>query len=172
MDSKINLRIEANIKFGLEELASENNQSLSEYLRDLLTEHVLDPTGFEEDFIDLDNPDSYIDLGTVTIDAAKNYEQSFDFTYLVVWLFCRYMHPVETNDKAVIKNIKSKVERVINESSFSQELKLEFVKVLNDINRFLVEPDYQNKQFYFPTFNHLLSFDYYRMMNEIWSKKS
>lgn len=169
MDAKINLRIDDNIKLGLEELASDRNQRLSEYLRELLTDHVLEDINEEDcDFIDL--PDA-IDVFRSEKLQKNQYEQSYDFTYLLTWLFFKYMNPLETNGKEVIRHIKKKLERTINESSFSQELKLEFVKILHDLNRFLVEPDYDNKQFFFSTTNHPLSFNYYKLMDEIWALK-
>lgn len=166
MEAKINLRIEETIKAGLEEVASENNQSLSQYLRELLTDHILDYEENNEDFQEFPEP------VTLTHEENDEYEKSFQFTYLLTWMFCRQMHPVDTNNKEVIVAIKNRVELTINKSSFSQELKLEFVKVLSDINRFLVEPDYDNKHFVFPIPNNHLSFDYYKLMNEIWSLKS
>lgn len=81
------------------------------------------------------------------------------------------MNPYESSTREVIESLKSKVELVINESSFSQELKMEFLKVLNDLNRFLVEPDSNSKQFIFSVPNHSLAFDYSRLMNEIWTLK-
>lgn len=164
MDTTINLRIAIELKLELEEYANENNQSLSEYLRGLLQEHI-EPKFDEDDFIE---------SGEVTIltsEAIYQYEKSYSFTYLLTWLFCKQSHPIETNSKEVIRAMKNRVESAINESSFSSELKLEFVKVLNDINRFLVEPDYDHKQFIFPLANNHLSFDYYKLMNEIWSLK-
>ena len=169
MDSKINLRIDENTKLGLEEMASYNNQSLSQYLRELLTDHVLDSHEVDdEDFIDISDSIEVFDSNECNL---KQYEQSYDFTYLLTWLFYKSMNPQDVNSKTVLTSLKNKVELVINESSFSQELKLEFVKILNDLNRFLVEPEYEHKQFFFSTTNHPLSFDYFRLMDEIWAIK-
>ncbi|WP_147676279.1 hypothetical protein [Algibacter pacificus] len=167
MDAKINIRIDEAVKHQLEELATLKHMSLSVYLRHLLTNHVSDDS-FEVDYLNL--PKS-IDVGPTEDTLEKIYEQSFDFTYLLTWLFSKYMQPVETNSSHVIRKLKYKVELVISESSFSQELKLEFLKVLSDINRFLVEPSYENKHFLFSIPNNHLSFDYNRLMNEIWSVK-
>ena len=164
MDTTINLRIDINLKLELEELAHENSESLSEYLRHLLQEHV----EYASD------EDHFIGSGETLFINNKDfneYEKTFDFTYLLTWLFCKQSHPIDTNSKEVIKAIKNRVELVINDSSFSYELKLEFIKILNDINRFLIEPDYKQKQFIFSCPNHHLSFDYYKLMNEIWSLK-
>ncbi|WP_179321189.1 DUF6364 family protein [Winogradskyella helgolandensis] len=163
METKINLRIEYNIKEKLDEYASQEGMHLSEYIRNIFRNHV----GIKSEV----SEEVYIDLPKTLIKNTFNeYEKSFDFTYLLTWLFHKYIFPLGSNNKDVIKTLKQRVERTINESSFSQELKLEFVKVLNDINRFLVESEYEKKQFYFPLKNHHLSFNYDMLMNEIWSK--
>jgi hypothetical protein len=168
MDAKINLRIDEAVKHKLEELATLNDISLSVYLRGLLTDHVSEDS---YEYNGLDSPES-IYLKPIEATSQKRYEESFDFTYLLTWLFSKYMQPVETNSYNVINNLKNKVERVILESSFSRELKLEFVKVLSDINRFLVESSYENKHFVFSIPNNHLSFNYYMLMDEVWSHKS
>jgi hypothetical protein len=168
MDTAINLRIDFDLKLELEELAIENNQTLSEYLREQLQEHV-DYISSEDDF------NISGEKLTLTNEVVYEYEKSFDFTYLLTWLFCKQSHPIDTNSNEAIKAMKNRVELVINESSFSVELKVElkveFIKVLSDINRFLIEPDYEHKQFIFSCPNHHLSLDYYKLMNEIWSLK-
>ena len=170
MEAKINLRIDETIKAGLEEFANDSGQTMSEYLRELLTNHVLE-SNFE-DGIDYDSLPKEITISTTSEAINKNYEQTFEFTYLLTWVFCKYMRPVENNGKEVIKQLKSRVELVIHESAFSIELKFEFMKILNDLNRFLLEPEYENKQVVFSIPNNHLSFDYYKLMNEIWSLKS
>ncbi|NRD19509.1 hypothetical protein HNV08_05580 [Winogradskyella eckloniae] len=169
MDTTINLRLGADVKLQLEELASYNIQTLSQYLRELLTDHVLDHNEVDDEFF-IDIPDS-VEIFKSNEQKPKRYEQSYDFTYLLTWIFYKSMNPQDFNNKTLLTSIKNRVELVINESSFSQELKLEFVKILNDLNRFLVEPNYEHKQFFFSTTNHPLSFDYFRLMDEIWAIK-
>ncbi|WP_418638344.1 hypothetical protein [Winogradskyella sp.] len=164
MSTKINLRIDEYLKETLEEYALDDGKNLSEYIRDVLSDHVGIHKNYEE------NENCNIP-SVVYLDMNNDYEKSYDFTYLLTWLFCKYMFPVDTNSKNIIRGLKQKVEKVINESSFSQELKMEFVKVLNDMNRFLVESDYEGKQFYFSIYNNQSSFNYNLLMNEIWSKK-
>ena len=164
MDTKINLRIDEYLKETIEEYALDEGKNLSEYIRDVLSDHV----GIHKNYEENENcsiPSVYY------FDRKNDYEKSYEFTYLLTWLFCKYMFPVDTNSKNLISALKRSVELVISESSFSQELKMEFVKVLNDINRFLVESDYEGKQFYFSVYNHQYSFNYQMLMNEIWSKK-
>ncbi|MBD0833754.1 hypothetical protein [Aestuariibaculum sediminum] len=163
MDEKINLRIDQDVKLGLEELAREENQTLSVYLRTLLSDHV------EQFQVDHDGIPEVVYLGIPAKKLTKGYEQTFEFTALLTWLFCRYTNPIEPASKEALKGIKSKVESVINSSGFSQELKMEFLKVLNDLNRFLLEPDYQYKQFAFSVMGNHQSFNYDRLINEIWS---
>lgn len=162
MDTTINLRIDVDLKIALEELAFENELSLSQYLREQLQEHV-DQTYYEDEF---DFTDAKIFINNI---VRYEYEQSFDFTHLLTWLFYKQSVPTETNSDEVINAIKNKVARVINESSFSEELKLEFSKVLNDMNRFLHETNDENKKFNFQYPNNPYSFDYIILINEIWS---
>ena len=120
-------------------------------------EAISDSYEEEEDFDDLD----YL--------PPTPYERTFEFTNLLTWLFCRQLHPQDNNPKTVLTSFKLKIEKVLSESSFSNELKLEFLKVLGDLNRFLLEPDYEGKKFEFPIHGNHLSFNYYLLMNEIWS---
>lgn len=162
MNTKINLRIDEYVKAKLEAYALDEGKNLSEYIRDVLGDHV----GVLKDHNEYCNiPDTY------TYYITNDFEKSYEFTYLLTWLFSKYMFPVDKNSKDSIRALKERVEKVINESSFSQELKMEFVKVLNDMNRFLVESDYEGKQFYFSIYNNQSSFNYNLLMNEIWSKK-
>ena len=176
MNTTINLRIKLEIKDDLEEMASLNNQTLSEYLREVINDHVA-LKSYDEEYDDSWEESEYQEneiheptsLGIII--KSRDYEKTYGFTSLLTWLFCKQMDPIDLNSKVVIQSLKVKVESVINESSFSQELKMEFVKVLNDINRFMAEPDYQNKQFLFSSINNQFSFNYYRLMNEVWAKE-
>lgn len=164
MDTKINLRIDECIKDSLEEQAIVEGISLSEYIRRILTDHI--GLELDDEFFELqENQASKVMI------LSYSYEKTFDFTNLLTWIFCKYLYPIDTNSKEVITALKQKVELVISESTFSQDLKMEFVKIFNDINRFLGEPDYTNKQFYFPIPNLQSSFNFTMLMNEIWSKK-
>ncbi|MFC0604588.1 ribbon-helix-helix domain-containing protein [Winogradskyella pulchriflava] len=163
METKINLRIEEFVKESLEKSAKEDGKSLSEYIRGILREYV----EFEIE-APIQQESKFPEI--VFIDTDKGYESTFEFTYLLTWLFCKYMSPVDINHVDAINALKRRVELVVSESTFSQELKMEFVKVLNDLNRFLVEPPYEGKQFYFSIPNNHLSFNYNMLMNEIWSK--
>ncbi|WP_198146914.1 type II toxin-antitoxin system RelB/DinJ family antitoxin [Maribacter thermophilus] len=162
MKTTINLRIDEDLKSSLQELADQYGISLSDYLREILYNHL--------DYIDIAEP-PIPDEDLITIEPSPNlpYEKTYEFTGLLTWLFCRYMHPSDNNSKATLDTLKTKVERVLEKSSFSHELKLEFLKVLGDLNRYLLEPEHENKQFLFPISGNHLSFNYYLLMNEIWS---
>ncbi|WP_418637045.1 ribbon-helix-helix protein, CopG family [Winogradskyella sp.] len=162
MDTKINLRIDKDLKETLEDYALDEGKNLSEYIRDVLEDHI----ELKKDDFD----DALFPVISV-VSLTNDFEKSYEFTYLLTWLFSKYMYPVDKNSKDSIRVLKEIVEKVISKSSFSQELKMEFVKVLNDINRFLVESDYEGKQFYFSIYNNQSSFNYNLLMNEIWSKK-
>ncbi|WP_419212578.1 ribbon-helix-helix domain-containing protein [Maribacter sp. X9] len=167
MKSTINLRIEEDLKISLQEMADDSGVSLSDHIRDILLKHldnfieeIPEPYEEEEDFDDLD----YF--------TPTPFERTFEFTHLLTWLFCRQLHPQDNNSKIVLQGFKIKVEKVLAESTFSNELKLEFLKVLGDLNRIIIEPDYENKQFLFPVMGNHLSFNYYLLINEIWSLKT
>lgn len=166
MDTKINLRISEYTKGKLEEDAESYGTTLSQYVREILDDHV----GLEKYF---DEDDEVLEGSTqvVAVPSLKAFEKTLKFTQLSIWLFYKYMYPIDTNHKVAIRTIKQYVEMTIDESSFSRELKIEFLKVLTDINRFLAEPDYERKQFYFSISNHQLYFNYGMLINEIWSKK-
>lgn len=65
MDAKINIRIDNNVKLNLESLAYSCNLSLSEYVRQFLTDHVS-----EECFVhDRENSENVAHLGTLVINV-------------------------------------------------------------------------------------------------------
>lgn len=188
MEAKINLRIDEQVKIELEELALNDDLSLSEYLRELLKCHV---SGYHYESDDYDEnievdlqPEKYgvssrliiRNLDVDTIDASESlknyrYEQNFEFTCLFAWLFAKHLNPLGHFNKPFLKDVKLKVEKVIESSSFSQELKMEFVKVLNDLNRYIAEPDYNGKKFYFSDYSSAVRFNYYMLLNEVLSLK-
>jgi predicted DNA-binding protein len=166
MHDTLNIRIEDTLKSSLQKLADHYGATLSDYLREVLQNHLDDFNGEDPSIIDEDT------LDTREHPAPIPYERTYEFTCLLTWLFCRKMHPQDNNPKTVHTSFKLKVEKVLSESSFSNELKLEFLKILGDLNRYLLESDYENKQFQFPVPSHHLSFNYYLLMNEIWSLKT
>ncbi|PCJ98701.1 MAG: hypothetical protein COA50_00190 [Flavobacteriaceae bacterium] len=162
MKKTINLRVDIELKLSLQVLANEQGSSLSDYIRDIIIFHI-EESNFE-------NLEPVLLIKDETNDPKITaFETTYQFTCLLTWLFCRHINPVENNSKEVILGMKTKVEKAIEQSSFSHELRLEFLKVLSDLNRFILEPDYENKQFLFTRPGSNLSFNYYQLMNEIWS---
>lgn len=168
MDITINIRASETLKNSLLEQAELYDTTLSNYSRNVLISHIDDLNNLDSSYLDEEDQDeNYFDDQETPFETP--YEKTYEFTSLLVWLFCRQMHPQDNNPKSVLSLFKLKVEKVLSESSFSNEVKLEFLKVLSDLNRFLLEPDYEGKRFEFPIHGNHLSFDYYKLMNEIWS---
>ncbi|WP_339629662.1 hypothetical protein [uncultured Maribacter sp.] len=170
MQKTINLRVDEELKSTLQELAEIHGYSLSDYTREILLNHVEDFNSEKfTDSIDQEEIDEEEEYYDSDLSIEIPYEKTYAFTCLLTWLFCRRMHPHDNNSKSILTSLKLKVERVLAESSFSNELKLEFLKVLGDLNRYLLEPDSEDKQFQFSVLGNHLSFNYYLLMNEIWS---
>ena len=168
METTLNLRVDEPLKALLLKQAEIYGTTLSNYCRDVLISHIDDLNDLDTSYIDSDeDEDDNYHVNEESSDIP--YEKTYAFTCLLTWLFCRHMHPHDNNSKSILTSLKLKVERVLAESSFSNELKLEFLKVLGDLNRFLLEPDYEGKKFEFPLHGNHLSFDYFKLMNEIWS---
>lgn len=166
MQATINIRLDEDLKTSLQELAELDGYSLSDYTREILLNHLNDFS--LEDFIEEEEEDLE-EFQDSDIIIELPYERSYEFMCLLVWIFCRQMHPQDANSKVILTTFKIKVEKVLANSSFSNELKLEFLKILSDLNRYLLEPEYQDKQFLFCVPGNHLSFNYYLLINEIWS---
>ena len=176
MDTILNIRVSETLKTSLFEQAELYDTTLSNYSRNVLMSHIDDLNNLDTFLLDEgeeeeeEHYDDYDDSFENDEELAPPpFEKTYAFTTLITWLFCRKMHPEDSNSTYVLNSIKLKTEKVLSESSFSNEVKLEFLKVLSDLNRFLLEPDYEGKKFEFPVHGNHLSFDYYKLMNEIWS---
>lgn len=170
METKISIRVDEFTKNQLETFAQNESKTLSTYVRELLNDHVRldlyeDEYEVLESYVPSEYPKEYC------IDIKPEFEKSYGFTFLLTWLFAKGMNNTCTCSKDNLRDLKVLVESVIEFSSFSNELKMEFVKVLNDINRVLVEANNSSKQFYFSIANHQGSFNYYLLMSEVWSVK-
>ncbi|MDG4714618.1 hypothetical protein [Winogradskyella marincola] len=170
METKISIRVDDFTKNQLETFAQNESKTLSTYIRELLNEHVsLDL--YEDEYEVLESPETYEYPKEYCIDIKPEFEKSYGFTFLLTWLFAKSMNNACTCSKDNLRDLKALVESVIDSSSFSNDLKMEFVKVLNDINRVLVEANSSSNQFYFSIANHQGSFNYYLLMSEVWSVK-
>jgi hypothetical protein len=169
MDTTICIRASEPLKTSLLERAELHDTTLSKYSRNVLMRHIDDQNNIDSSYVDEDEDYYEETFEDHESSYVTPYEKTYAFTCLLAWLFCRQMHPQDNNSIAALNSIKLKVEKVLAESSFSNELKLEFLKVLGDLNRYLLEPDYEGKSFEFPLLGHHLTFNYYLLMNEIWS---
>ncbi|MCM4169816.1 hypothetical protein DHD08_19235 [Arenibacter sp. H213] len=150
----LNIRVTEEFRNDLEYRVSESETNLSDYIRNILWDSLY----YEED--------EYFNQAH---DDDVSFSKSFKFTFLTAWLFTKYMYPVEHNTKNVIQEIKAIVDEAIQDTTLSNALRYELSKVTYDINRFLNEPNYLDKQFQFPIPNHQGSFDYTVLFNEVWT---
>lgn len=163
MKTTINLRIDEDLKTSLQELSDDYGVSLSDYIREILENHLNDFSNDEES-LDFEEEN---DLPVLHFSPTP-FERTYGFTVLLAWLCYTYIQPEYNGNTDVLLALKSKVEKAINQSRFSKELKLEFLKVLNDINRCLIEPNDKQNYFTFSRPGSPHSFNYYQLMNEIW----
>lgn len=163
MKTTINLRIDEDLKTSLQELSDDYGVSLSDYIRDILENHLNDFSNDEES-LDFEEENNL----PVLHFTPTPFERTFEFTVLLAWLFYSHMQPEFHGNTNVLHALKVKVEKTINQSRFSKELQLELLKVLNDINRCLIEPNDHQKYFTFSRPGFPLSFNYYQLMSEIW----
>lgn len=153
----INIRVDEQTREFMETYAQEEQISLSEYIRNMLLEHI--------DYREEDNTDE--NTNAVINFSVSNTRDTYRFTHLVTWLFAKYMFPLENNPKEYLCYLKSLLEDAMNDTTIYYELKLEFNKVLSEINTILVDPDYKERKLEFPVPHTPHSFDYVLMINEI-----
>eukprot|EP01089_Gocevia_fonbrunei_P022970 TRINITY_DN9497_c0_g1_i1.p1 TRINITY_DN9497_c0_g1~~TRINITY_DN9497_c0_g1_i1.p1 ORF type:complete len:162 (+),score=29.29 TRINITY_DN9497_c0_g1_i1:488-973(+) len=151
--SILNIRVSEEFRNDLEYQALESETTLSELARHVLWDYLYYE---EEEF-------------TSTVPEKIPFSQSFRFTFLLAWLFAKFMSPVEHNPKNVVQGIKAVLDEAVQDNTLSNALKYELSKVAYDINRYLEEPEYIGKQFQFPIPNHPGSFDYVLLVTEIWT---
>lgn len=154
----LNIRVEESVKNEIELLASEEGISPSEYARNILN-----------DYLGYDNEDrsEVVDFGTINIDCSVPFHKDQQFIFLVSWLFSRGMYSYAPGDNTSLSSIKMMIEKAMNDFSFSNELRFEFLKVLNDINRCLFEANAQGREFYFCQQGNMYTFDYSILINEV-----
>ncbi|TLF47119.1 ribbon-helix-helix protein, CopG family [Maribacter aurantiacus] len=163
MKTTINLRIDEDLKTSLQELSDDYGVSLSDYIREILDNHLNDFTSEVESFDIVEDNEL-----PVLHYPLPPFERTYEFTVLLAWLFYSHMQPEFHGNTNVLHALKVKVEKTINQSRFSKELQLELLKVLNDINRCLIEPNDHQKYFTFSRPGSPQSLNYYLLMNEIW----
>ncbi len=160
MKTVLNIRVEESIKNEIERLAGEEGISPSEFARNILSDYL----GYEEE----DENYTIESLGTMIIDCSIPFHKGDEFILFVSWLFSKGMYPNNMDNNSFVSYIKSMVEKAIIDYEFSNELRFEFLKVLNDINRCLIEPDVDAQQFNFCHQGNMYTFNYAVLISEVW----
>lgn len=156
----LNARVSESVKELIEQLATEEGISVSQCTNNIL-----------KDYFDIyDDPIPHdIPMNTVIIDCKPIFHKSSACIKLVCWLFNKYMYNNSSDTNQFILAIKGMVENAMTDYSFSNELRFEFLKVLNDINRYLIESDNNSKQFQFCIPNNMFTFNYSLLIKEVWN---
>lgn len=147
----LNIRIKASLREKLEKDAQINNVSLSDYTRDIITNHYNN-----------DDSDNYV--------FGDTFYNSSDFIFLATWMFEKRLSPYDKNQKMVFITLKDIVFKIIKDDLFPYELRQEFEKVFIDLSRFLNEFGIENNYFRFCLTNYPESFNYYLLVDFIYKK--
>ena len=156
----LNIRVEESIKEEIERLSQEEGISSSEFGRNILNDYL--------DFEDGEKIPERTPTSTLVIDCTPPFHKDKRFISLTSWLFSKALFPWSADSNAFITSVKSMIESALQDQVFHNDLRFEFLKVLNDINRYLIEPDSETKRFNFCIQNNLYSFNYNLLMKEVW----
>jgi hypothetical protein len=159
MKTLLNARVSEEVKDSIERQALEEEISVS-----LCTDNIL------KEYFGLfdDQENENIPRYRVVIDISIPFHKTPDYILLITWLFTKHMYTGYADPNQFISRIKSMIEIAMADSKFSNDLRFEFLKVLNDVNRYLFEPDSPSKQFHFCFSGNLVSFNYSLLINEVW----
>lgn len=149
----LNLRIPASLKERLESDSNDNNITLSDFVRDVITSYY-----------EIDDP-SYSQL-----DLELNYYNSSEFIYLITWIFEKRLNNYDSNHIQVFEGLKKISLKAMNNTYFPIELKIEFEKVYVDLSRFIYEYEISNNYFRFCIPNLPQSFNYLILVDFIYKK--
>jgi predicted transcriptional regulator len=170
MNNSINLRIEDGVKDALTEMASQKDQKLSLYIREILVEYVENHGTHEDLQNSKDSKGSNTNSDKPKNQDSQEYKDPdarVNFYQMILWVNDRNTQPLFNNSRQFLLSIKKQVEIAIMDSPFSPELKMEFMKILEDINRVLKEPEGYNKRFDFSLCGSPLSFNYGLLRKEL-----
>ena len=159
MKTILNIRIEQGLKTCIEKSAKEEGITPSEFARNVLNDYL--------DYSDEDTPEIQ-HLGTVVIPYISEFHKDKEFIMLLNWLYAKAIFPNSQKTRDFVSGMKIILEKAMADYEFSHELRFEFLKVLNDINRYLVEPDDNYKQFHFCYQGNLYAFNYSLLISEVW----
>lgn len=149
----LNLRIPTTLKEKLENDANDNNSTLSELVREIISSYYEDNDEDETLFV-----------------LESKFYASNEFIYFITWIFEKRLNNYDSNNIQVFEDLKRIAMKAMNDSYFSSELKNEFEKVYVDLSRFIYEYEMPNNYFRFCIPNHAQSFNYYLLVNFIYTK--
>ena len=138
--ANINLRVSDELKDQIEELGFEQNRSISEVTRSIIEEY------FNEDNID-ENEDFKV-------------LQSIEVLKLIIWIYDKRIDPNNFKNKSELSGFVFTIFSIKNSVDFSNELKLEFDKILRDVKRVINSDDIFTGYFNFPLEDNNYSFDF------------
>lgn len=141
----LNIRIPSELKIKLENQAKLNNQSFSDFIRDLLESNLQE---MEHNFIDV-----HESFNTVKYN-------SYDFIIIITWIFEKRFNHFDQNTENTFNNLKDIIFKIVRDDSYPESLKRELEKVIFDIIRYNGDKGNQNRYFHFGIPNHAMSFNY------------
>lgn len=149
----LNIRIPASLKERLETEASDNSTTLSELAREIMSSYYENNEVYDTSF-----------------DLESKFYNSNEFMYLITWMFEKRLNNYDSNNVKVFEGLKSIAMKAMNNNYFSTELRKEFEKVYVDLSRFIYEYEIPNNHFRFCIPNLVQSFNYYLLVNFIYTK--
>ncbi|NRB61387.1 MAG: hypothetical protein HRU50_15815 [Winogradskyella sp.] len=167
MKAKISIRIDDDIKVLLEDQAEQKGQTVSTYAREILESHVNQENYREDELISESSPKIPTETFIINVDSSLSFVKSFGFTYLLSWMLAKSLNHQCYFSNDALKGLRGLIESAIDSRSFSRELRMGFTKVLNDLNRVIIEPENHERYFWFPLPNHHGSFNYFLLVNEV-----
>lgn len=135
----LNIRISNSIKERLEDDAASNDMSLSDFIREIISDYYSEEINHDFNHLSIN---------------------SFDFTFLVSWMYEKRDNNYDYNPRFTLIALKNIVFNVIKNDFIPENLKDEFEKVFADLLRYLAEYGTSGNCFKFSIPNLSGSFDY------------
>ena len=144
----INLRVTEKLKRQLEVMAYTYQAKVSDLIRDILENRIAEEKRQQH-----------------TDKSDSDFLKSDEFLCLYSWLLLKQYNPFETTASNDLNRLKETLLTVSGHPAIPKEVRTEFEKILQDILRFLSEPDYQGKSFRFCIPNNYESVNYLVIIN-------
>ncbi|WP_047544866.1 hypothetical protein [Psychroserpens sp. Hel_I_66] len=158
MKSILNIRIDELLKKQIELAAQDEGMTASEYTRNILEGYF--------DFNQGENTENVIPI-RMTMYVSTPFHETKEYVFLITWLYSKVVNPYVYESNQQVLSIKRMLELAIKDQVFSNDFRFELLKVLNDLNNYLYQPDGTGKQFWFCVPNNMFSLDCNIMYNEI-----